>query len=345
VKVYTIDPIHDPRWGEFVEREASACVFHSVPWLEAIRRTYGYSPIAYTTCPPSAPLSNGVVFCRIRSWITGSRMVSLPFSDHCEPLLDNSESFDAIAQELNREFVAGNWKYIELRPKNEVCDLDGVTKASSYHLHELGLGPTKEELLRRTHKSCIQASIRRAERDGIEYESGNSERLLRTFYRLMVQTRRRQKRPPQPIQWFRNLVACTADRLQIRVASHQGTAIASILTLQHGSTVVYKYGCSDSQFNNLGGTPFLFWKMIVEAKQAGMTSVDFGRSDTDNPGLITFKNRWGTKLSQLTYWRWSREPAEAPARSRSADVMKRLFAVMPDPVLEATGRILYRHIG
>ena len=272
-------------------------------------------------------------------------MVSLPFSDHCEPLLDSAETFTAIAQELKREFDAGKWNYIELRPKNDISDIDGVVKALPCFLHELDLTPAKEDLLRKTHKSCIQAPIRRAERDGIEYESGNSERLLRAFFRLMVQTRRRQELPPQPIEWFRNLISCMGDRLRIRVAFYQGKEIASILTLRHGSTEVYKYGCSDSQFNNLGATPFLLWKMIAEAKEEGFKSADFGRSDADNPGLIAFKSRWGSKPSQLTYLRWTRQRGEDPARARSAGALKRLFAVLPDPVLEATGRILYRHIG
>ena len=75
--------------GEFISRHESASVFHSPPWLEAVRRTYGYTPVVYTTSPPSSPLSNGIVLCQIDSWLTGRRMVSVPFSDHCEPLLDS----------------------------------------------------------------------------------------------------------------------------------------------------------------------------------------------------------------------------------------------------------------
>ena len=75
---------------------------------------------------------------------------------------------------------------------------------------------------------------------------------------------------------------------------------------QHKDVVVYKYGCSDTAFQNLGGTQLLLWKTIVEAKASGLTCMDFGRSDADNPGLIAFKDRWGAKSSGLTYLRWSR---------------------------------------
>lgn len=343
--VYTLDPLRDPRWAEFIGRHNSASVFHSPPWLEALRRTYGYTPVVYTTSPPASPLSNGIVLCQINSWLTGHRMVSLPFSDHCEPLLDSPSAAVAIVEELKKAVDAGKWKYVELRPMSELPPLDGAVKTPACYLHMLDLRPAEDELLRQTHKSCVQRPIKRAEREGLVYESGNSERLLNTFYRLMIQTRRKHQLPPQPIQWFRNLAACIGDRLQIRVAFKDGNGIASILTVQHKDVVVYKYGCSDTALQNLGGTPFLFWKTIVEAKAAGLTCMDFGRSDADNPGLIAFKDRWGAKSSELTYLRWSRKQVPDVARRGPSGVVKRLFAMMPDAVLQATGRILYRHVG
>ena len=344
MKVYTIDPLRDPRWAEFINRHSSASVFHSPSWLEAVRRTYGYTPVVYTTSPPSAPLSNGIVLCEIRSWLTGHRMVSVPFSDHCEPLLDSPDAGCAIVEELRKAVAAGKWKYLELRPMSEWPALNGAVK-SIFYFHMLDLRPSEDELLRQTHKTCVQRAIRRADREGLVYESGNSERLLHAFYRLMVQTRRRHQLPPQPLQWFRNVAACMGDRLQIRVAFKDGKEIASILTLQHKDVVVYKYGCSDTAFQNLGGTQFLFWKTIVEAKAAGLTCIDFGRSDADNPGLIAFKDRWGAKSSQLTYLRWSRKPAPDVTSRRSSGLVKQFFALMPDAVLQATGRILYPHVG
>jgi Acetyltransferase (GNAT) domain len=344
--VYTIDPLRDPRWAEFISRHNSASVFHSLPWLEAVLRTYGYKPVVYTTSALSSQLSNGIVLCEINSWLTGRRMVSVPFSDHCEPLLDSPSDAAAIVEELKNGVDAGKWKYVELRPTSEEPAINGAVKSPSCYLHMLDLRPSLEELFRSFHKDCVQRKIRRAEREALVYESGNSERLLNVFYRLMVQTRRRHQLPPQPIQWFRNLAACMGDRLQIRVAFKDGNGIASILTMQHKDVVVYKYGCSETAFQNLGGTPFLFWKAIIEAKAAGLTCMDFGRSDADNPGLIAFKDRWGAKSSELTYLRWSRNQAAPDVTTRrSSAVIKRLFAVMPDAVLQATGRILYRHVG
>jgi lipid II:glycine glycyltransferase (peptidoglycan interpeptide bridge formation enzyme) len=208
----------------------------------------------------------------------------------------------------------------------------------------LDLSSSPEELFRNFHKDCVQRKVRRAEKESLTYESGNSDRLLNAFYRLMLQTRRKHQLPPQPIEWFRNLSANLGDTLQFRVAFKNGNEIASILTVQHKDTIVYKYGCSEAASQNLGATPFLFWKTILEAKAAGMKQMDLGRSDNDNPGLIAFKDRLGAKSSLLTYVRWSNKKESEQQTHHSHSLAKKLFAIMPDAVLEAAGRILYRHV-
>ena len=78
----------------------------------ALRQTYGYDPAALTTSPSSQPLANGVVFCRIKRCFTGSRLVSLPFSDHCEPLVGAGED----PGEFVNLAASDRWRYVELRP-------------------------------------------------------------------------------------------------------------------------------------------------------------------------------------------------------------------------------------
>ena len=99
--VHTFNPLNDPRWENFVDRHPQASVFHGRGWLEALWRTYGYEPVVYSTDSPSGELTNGVVLCRVNSWLTGRRLVSLPFTDHCEPLVqdasDRTSLFRALA--------------------------------------------------------------------------------------------------------------------------------------------------------------------------------------------------------------------------------------------------------
>src|SRR5437667_12869495 len=90
--IHSLDPLRDPRWPEFVERHPRASIFHTPGWLEALQRTYGYEPVVFTTSRPGEQLQDGVVFCRVKSWLVRLRLVSLPFSDHTEPLVSNQEN-------------------------------------------------------------------------------------------------------------------------------------------------------------------------------------------------------------------------------------------------------------
>jgi len=349
--VRCIEPLQDRRWERFVERHPCASLFHSSAWLQALSRTYGYEPISYTTSPAGCELENGVVFCQVESWLTGRRLVSLPFSDHCAPLVDTQEDLNAITLALEKESRLEGWRYIETRSLEPLGISASLKQASvRYTFHHLDLGPGVDTLFRNCHKNSIQRKVQRAEREGLLYREGSTEELLGYFYKLHTVTRKRHSRPPQPWKWFVSLMDCFGAALKIRIASKGDRPIAAVITVRYKDTMVYKYGGSDLRFNNLGGMPLLLWKAIREAKELGLHSFDFGRTDADQRGLITFKKRWGTTQSVLTYSRYGAsdnvshmfEPSAANWKSKLARFV--VGHVSPG-ALSLAGRALYRHLG
>ena len=289
-----------------------------------------------------------IVFCAVNSWLTGSKLVSLPFSDHCEPLLDDAADLDLLLTAVRRPEM-DKFKYSEIRPRS----LDNVTADrwmlhGQYWLHVLELEGDVQELYSRLHKDGVQRKLRRAEREHLRVVQGRTDLLLQQFYDLLVLTRRRHQLPPQPFVWFRNLVESLGDRLTIYVAHVKERPIASILTLRHKDTIVYKYGCSDEKFHNLGGMPSLFWHAIQEAKSEGLHEFDLGRSDVSNAGLIRFKDHLGALKRSLNYWRFSAKAAtgvdtlHGPLESV---FVRRVIAHLPDRLFRLAGQIFYRHAG
>jgi len=349
MELYQIDPIGDPRWSEFLARHPRASVFHTPGWLEALRRTYGYESIGYTSSPSGERICNGLVFCRINSWLTGRRMVSLPFSDHCEPLCNVAEELEFFVQNLQAKVKRRECDYLEVRPINGSFlrreELSGFRPAGRYRLHRIDLRPDLDQIRRGFDKDSVVRRIRRAERAGLIEKCGNSENLLKDFYRLLVLTRARHDLPPQPYGWFQKLIDCLGDALQIRLAYQHKTPVAAILTLRFREIVVFKYGCSDARYKNLGAMPLLLWRAIERAKSTGAQEFSLGRSDEDNRGLITFKDHWTRDSTSLIYWRYP-EPASSQSRQRwGIGMSKQVFAMMPKRVLALTGRLIYRHIG
>ena len=351
--VYRIDPLLDPRWSAFLDQHPNASVFHTPEWLAALRQTYGYQPVVFTTSATGEELKDGLVFCRVQSWLIDCRMVSLPFSDHCQPLVENPENLTLLVSYLKEHLDGEKWKYIELRPlASSGSGLEtqpGFSSSEEFHFHKLDLRPDLDTVFRNFHKSCVQRKIQRAEREQLQYEAGHSERILAKFYGLLLLTRRRHQLPPQPMAWFRNLVKYLGDKLTIRILSKDGQPVASILTLFYKDSLVYKYGCSDARFHSMGGMPLLFWKAIQEAKEMGACEFDLGRSENDNPGLVAFKDHLGAAGSKLCYFRASRYVSGRPGADRSVDWRLRLakgaFARMPDSFLKIAGNLLYRHVG
>jgi CelD/BcsL family acetyltransferase involved in cellulose biosynthesis len=341
--VYEIDPLQDPRWPELLERDERSTVFHTREWLEALKRTYGYTPIVLTTSSQNQELRNGIPFCIVDSWLTGRRLVSLPFSDHCEPLTTPAD-FQEIAQFLTAQIKEKRWKYAELRPFSSIeqGEID-FGKCEEYYFHKLDLSPTPEQLLKSFHQDSVRRKIRRAEREGLIYEAGRSREMLAKFYSVFVMTRRRHGLPPPPFKWLCNLIDCLGENIEVRLTSKGDRTTAGMITIKNKRSIVYKYGGSDARFSNLGGTAMLFWRTILDAKSLGLTELDLGRCDTENQGLVTYKDRWGSAKSSLSYWRMPSTPTFPNGwKLRAA---KRVFASLPDPVRIRIGDVIYPHIG
>jgi len=344
VNVHCLDPLSDPRWRTLLERHPAASVFHSTGWLQALRLTYGYRPVVLTTSAPGDELHGGLVACEVRTFV-GARLVSVPFADHCDPLVDQAE-FDAIGDDLSQRCRVSRWRYVELRPPHDTLPLRrpiaGWGAATSYCLHRLSLVDGPEVVFGRLHRSCIQRAIHRAVREGVRSETGTSERLMREFYCLFRQTRRRHGAPSQPYAWFRQLAQSLGSSFAVRVAFKDGRAIAGIVTLTFKDTIVYKYGGSDTRYHRLGAMPLLLWETVREAQ--GKRELDLGRTDWDQTGLLAFKDRLGARRSTLTYYRHP-VPAPAPRTSWTVRAARRLVTIMPDPAMTLVGRVVYRYLG
>jgi len=344
------DPIGDPRWTELLERHPAASIFHSPQWLDALRRTYGYEPFVVTTST-GPTLENGIVLCRVTGWAS-RRLVSLPFSDHCAPLVESSEDLSELLSHLTGNMQTAGWGSVELRPPAAAGQPFGfdaragdLQPGDRYCLHRLDLRTEITEIFRQLHPSSTKRAIRRAEREGLAYEVGTSDRMLGSFYQLLRSTRRRHGLPPPPLAWFQNVVACLGDHAAIHLASKDGQPIASLLTLSFKKTMLYKYGCSDAAYHAMGGMPFLFWRLIRDARARGFAELDLGRSDIDQPGLIAFKDHLGATRSALTYYRYPKGKRQLAGNNWMLRLAKQVFARMPDAALDLAGKSIYKHLG
>jgi hypothetical protein len=346
--IHEFDPVLDSRWQALIQHDPRACVFHSPNWLRVLQRTYGYTPIGLTTNRPGETLTNAAVFAVVKSWMVSPRLVSLPFSDHVQPLFDSSAEFKELLDTLQRWRGNRRWKSIELRPQIEASPANSWSpfhEGQHFVIQSIDLRVGLDRLFGNLHTDSIRRKIRKAVKSQVKEEAGNNETLLGDFFRLHLKTRRRQSLPPPPIAWFRNILQIFGPQAKIRVAYKGGVPIGSIMTLRFKDKAVYKYGCTDKSFQNLGTMPFLLWNAIEEEHATGASEFDLGRSEVANEGLIAFKAKFGAQCAPLTY-------RILPGKDYSIDgvdwklaLAKRIFGLLPEKSLEHIGRLIYPHIG
>jgi hypothetical protein len=348
-RVCEVDPLQDGRWQTFLQRHPQSSIFHSVGWLNSLSRTYGYKPVVYTTSPATSDLENGVLFCRVRSWATGDRLVSLPFSDHCTPLCDVQEEFDNLICHLQTGRADQQWEYLEIRPVNGsfagTMEKRGFKLAAKYVRHRVGLEPAAEEIFHRLDKDSVQRRVHHAKRLGVVEFCGKSEGLLRDFYQLQIRTRARHNLPPQPFVWFKNLLDCMGDAADLRLAYVRSVPVAAIVILHFKDTSYYKYGCSDERFHKFGVIPFLLWRAIRSAKSIGSRVFDLVRTEVEHHGLISFKNHWTPISESLSYWKFPADLSGGFVKDWKLKMVNLICSHMPHRLLEAAGTLTYRHVG
>ena len=342
IAFHQINPLDDVRWLRFTTSHPDASVFHTPEWLRALRQTYGFDCVAYVATGLTDEIESGQVFCRVQSWITGSRLVSVPFSDHAAILVHSPDELASMVDGLRNQISREKLGYVEFRPVRENLAAYGFVMSDDFYLHTIRLERDLDSIYAGFHKDCVRRVIRRAEREKLTYNEGSDDRLIREFYDLVVLTRARQHLPAQPIVWFRNLAGCMGDRMKVRIAYKDDKPIASILTLSHNRKMIYKYGCSDARYHSMGGTAYLFWQAIQDAKHNGMLEFDLGRSEVAHEGLIRFKEHWGANRIPLKYWRY---PASAANHAGwTLKVAKPILAVAPPAALRIVGNLLYKHM-
>lgn len=339
-----VNPTHYEKWDEMVLETGKPSIFNSSNWARVLAESYGYEP-KYFSIVENGRLAALVPVMDIRSFITGRRGVSLPFSDYCNPIFRDDGYKSAVFDAMKSHGKAVGWNYIEFRS----ADLFGneATCFQYYHGHILYLSAGEEQLLSGMRDST-RRNIKKALKLGVKTEFSRSIDALEEFYRLNCMTRKKHGLPPQPVRFFRKIHEhVLAKNLGVVIlASHGGRYVAGAVFMHFGDRAVFKYGASDMSYQELRANNLVLWEAIRWYAEQGFKTFCLGRTEQGATGLRQFKNGWGGKEHRIPYFRFDlgRESFAgdcSPVRERYYGI----FHVLPVPVLKIAGNILYRHMG
>ena len=340
-----VDPTGIPGWDERLARHPEATVFHTAAWARVLSDTYGYLP-SYFTALHEDQLVALLPFMEIRSWLTGTRGVSLPFTDECRPILPAGMPFDEAAREVISRAESRGWKTIEYRGRCR--GMGGLPASAEYLTHELDLTPGEEALFS-GYRSNVQRNIRKAQKRGISVASDPTPGGVREFCRLNCLTRKEHGLPPQPDRFFENLRAHVLEKGfgTLLLARHEGRVVAGAVFLHFAGKAVYKYGASDRNYQELRPNNLVFREGIRELCGKGVRTLSFGRTDLHHEGLRQFKLSWGAAEKTLQYVTYDM-PSKSYLSSRKFHPTipwESTMSKLPMPLLRLIGRVAYRHVG
>jgi len=279
----------------------------------------------------------------VKSLLTGKRGVSIPFTDCCEPIASDFNSFSSAFAEVLRYGNKAGWKYLELRGGAGL--LNGAVPHRSYMRHVLALHDKESELFKRFHPAT-RRNIRTAEKSGLRVAVSCFETDLDEYYRLHCLTRKRHGVPPQPHSFFkavhRNVIA--KGKGFTILGRWQGRPVSGAVYFYSGGKAIYKFGASDLRYQHLRPANLVMWEAVKWFSGNGFDELCLGRTDVEDEGLARFKKGWGARESEISYYRV--DPLSGKMLACSGhELPYRLMRKVPFFVSRLAGSLLYRHIG
>lgn len=345
LKIDAVDPSKETNYNRYLDNFKRATSFHTSDWASVIAKTYGYRPF-YIIAKINEDVRCVLPLMEVDSLFTGRRAVSLPFTDFCEPLIEDRLLFEQVLAYVYELGEKRCWRTIEFRGGN---DLLGENKAfKTFFEHSLKLNADMDFLFK-SFRDSVRRNIKKAKRLNVKTLTSNSFDAVEKFYRLNCLTRRKHGLPPQPFSFFKNIFKDIIAKKKgyVVLANIDDNVVAGAVFLTFKNKVIYKYGASDPKYLNSRANNQVMWHSLKMSVDGCMKDFNFGRTEPDNAGLIQFKNGWNTIQSNIFYYKYNMKTKEYLTQHAgySTNFLNKSLQHFPLSVLKGMGKLLYKHIG
>ncbi len=322
-------------WDAFTRHLPAATIYHRRPWLEVLIANYGIE-LWTATLDYRDEIAAGCLFARSPRPFS-RRLVSLPDSEIGGPLARLRGAEDALIGALLRTPHAEHGL--------EVHGFDAPPPWETVRVFArwtIDMDRRAGDLFRSLDRD-VRRNVRHARESGITVMQGDTIDFVRRFHVLHVDTRRRLGLPPRPFAHLHNLhrIFRLHDAIEVRIATHRGKDLAALLILRDGDVVYAKMNarCSDCP----SGANHLLFADALDDYAGRVRTLDLGRVDIRNRGLVEFKRRLGAVSTPLPYAYFPRAPRNVSSESLngSARAISRVLRHLPLWTTRTLGRVVY----
>jgi len=351
-KAELIDPLSDVRWCSFVNDHSYGTIYQHPSWMKVISLTYNQvRPLCFVLDDEQGNIRAALPCFVVISKLTGTRIVSLPFSSYSDPLVEDKKDFINLLDEIIHHLKKFSASYYELRCfRKQALVADSKLEQHDYHkIHILDIEEGFEKISRLFHEDCIVRSVKKAFRCGVTIRQGCYEEDLKQFYFIHAITRKRQGFPIQPYEFFKNMweIMSPLGYFSLLLAELSKKIIAGIVLFKFKDIVSFEHGASLTKYLPARPNHILLWKAIEMACSEGYRYFDFGKTPPENEGLLNFKSRWGAKMYNLPYFYYPQIKGMMSLEQKSFKhkLLLTFGKHMPLSLAKIMGRIAYHHLG
>jgi lipid II:glycine glycyltransferase (peptidoglycan interpeptide bridge formation enzyme) len=280
----------------------------------------------------------------IRNFGTGTRGVSLPFSDYCDPLLSGNVRIQDVLGNANEYGKKMGLTSLEIRTRKDVPE--GISPYGYYFHHDLDIAKGEEKLFSRFRKSN-QRNIKKAEREGVEVKFQISMEAVGKYYALHCGTRKIHGLPPQPFSFFQNIQKHILSKGNgyIALASYRGKCIAGGIYVHSGEKALFKFGASEASYQELRANNLIMWEAIRWYSRNGFRNFSFGRTDPENEGLRNYKRGWGSNENKIANIKYDLKNSKYCNNKRFVyGFHNKIFNHLPIGISKQISKIIYKYM-
>ncbi len=283
-------------WEGYVRSSPEGTFFHGMAWRDAVTAAWGH-PSPFLLAERGGRIVGVLPLYRIRSFLAGTLLVSVPYAVYGGILADDDEARDALfdaAVTLARQDGA---RMIDLRSVRAA--VPGAPVIDRYVTFRRELPARPEDVLEWIPRKTRAAARKGREkyRLGVSFDDAN----LPAVYDLYCLSMRRLGSINYPYSFFEALLAATPGQHTVSLVTYEGRPAAGLVTFYHGTTALPYFSGCDTQYDRYCTNNFLYLTIMEHAVERGCRMFDFGRSRKDNTGSANFKRFHGFEPADLEY--------------------------------------------
>jgi hypothetical protein len=278
-------------WQRFVDGRDAAGPFHHAAWSNVLADAFAVVPRFWIARDERGGIRGVLPGYLSRSPFTGSHVTSLDGG-----ILADEGAVDVLAQAIRDEAATRGLRFAQLRG-GPFPEPDGSVR-TIHTLIDTGHGPDRAWA---EVKTKTRWGVRQAERGGITIVRDSALERIDVFYDLYAEHMRGLGTPVFGRAFFRAMRRhLGANRMRLYLVESAGEAIGGMICVAHGRMWTDLYAVVRRSKAFEFANYLLYWHVIRDAAECGISAFDLGRS-APGSGVLLFKHKWGGRDEDVPY--------------------------------------------